>query len=110
MGFELASSGYGTDVLPIELSSQLGTVSWFLISFKCTRDSRDNIFSWISSVNIWLIDGIFSSCYPEDDSEIESKHCSSSRISSVKLSRESLVHVEWIKRAYCSQLTRLINW
>ena len=29
-------------------------------------------------------------------------------ISSVKLSQESLVHLNWIKQAHCSQLTKLL--
>ena len=39
------------------------------------------------------------------DSEIESKDCTSSLIS-VKMSRESGVHLRYIIRAYCSQLSR----
>ena len=38
--------------------------------------------------------------------EMESKHCTSSRIASANLSRGSLVHLKWINREYCSQFTR----
>ena len=38
-GFELASSGFETAALPIELSSQLGLVA-SLIQFKCTKYFR----------------------------------------------------------------------
>ena len=39
---------------------------------------------------------MFSSGYPETDSEMESKHCIFLRIS-VKLSQEPVVHLKWIK-------------
>ena len=42
-------------------------------------------------------------CYPKVNSKIESKHCTSLRVS-VNWSGESLVHLQWIKRAYCSLL------
>ena len=42
---------------------------------------------------------VIVSKYPEDDSEIEFKHCTSILMDSVKLSREYLVHLNWIKLA-----------
>ena len=41
-GFQLASSGFLTAALPIELSSQLGLVA-SLILFKCTKCFRDDL-------------------------------------------------------------------
>ena len=41
-GLELASSGFLTAALPIELSSQLGLVTSF-IQFKCTKYFRDDL-------------------------------------------------------------------
>ena len=41
-GFELASSGFLTVALAIELSSQLGLVA-SLIQFKCTKYFRDDL-------------------------------------------------------------------
>ena len=46
---------------------------------------------------------IFSSCFSENDSEIELKHCKSSRPDTVNSSREYLVHLNWIFKAHSSQ-------
>ena len=78
------------------------------IHFKCTRDSRDNLTRYIYLIQ--SITNFLSSWYPDDDFEIQSKHCTSSRISSVKLSQESLVHLTWIKSRILLKSTFLVDF
>ena len=77
------------------------------IHFKCTRDSRDNLTRYIYLIQ--SITKFLSSWYPDDDFEIQSKHCTS-RISSVKLSQESLVHLTWIKSRILLKSTFLVDF